>query len=75
MGPIVDRSRETLGTTDAAVIATRRILLGRLKNEPGDDPPGVAPTYYTVRAIERVVGEDVDWRTALKDLYLRPAEG
>ena len=27
MGPIVDRTKENLGTTDAAVIATRRILL------------------------------------------------
>ena len=47
MGPIVDRTRENLGTTDAAVIATRRILLARLKAAaPDGDPPGVAPTYY-----------------------------
>ena len=75
MGPIVDRSKENLGTTDAAVIATRRILLRRLKNAPPDeDPPGVAPTYYGVRAIERVVDRDVDWRTELKHLFNRPAE-
>ncbi len=72
MGAIVDRTKENLGTTDAAVIATRRILLARLKAAaPDRDPPGVAPTYYGVRAIERVVDGDVDWRTALKDLYLR----
>ena len=76
MGPIVDRTKENLGTTDAAVIATRRILLGRLKDAPPDeDPPGVAPTYYGVRAIERVVDEGVDWRAGLKHLYLRPAAG
>lgn len=75
MGPIVDRSKENLGTTDAAVIATRRILLRRLKHAPPDeDPPGVAPTYYTVRAIERVIDRDVDWRTGLKHLYIRPPE-
>ena len=74
MGPIVDRTRENLGTTDAAAIATRRILLARLKNRaPGEDPPGVAPTYYGVRAIERVVDADVDWRTELKHLYRREA--
>ncbi|MCY4547673.1 MAG: Rieske 2Fe-2S domain-containing protein [Defluviicoccus sp.] len=76
MGPIVDRSKETLGTTDAAVIATRRILLARLtRAAPGEDPPGVAPTYYRLRAIERVVDAGVDWRTELRDLYDRPADG
>ena len=76
MGPIVDRTRENLGTTDAAVIATRRILLARLRNQaPNEDPPGVAPTYYGVRAIERVVDAEVDWRTELKHLYRREGDG
>ena len=76
MGPIVDRTRENLGTTDAAVIATRRILLARLRNEaPDEDPPGVAPTYYGVRAIERVVDAEVDWRTELRHLYRREGDG
>ena len=70
MGPIVDRTREHLGTTDVAVITTRRILLGRLKNASLDeDPPGVKPTYYSIRAIERVVEEDIDWRTDMKHLF------
>ena len=76
MGPIVDRSKENLGTTDAAVIATRRILLRRLKDTPpGEDPPGVAPTYYGVRAIERVIDRDVDWRAELEPLYNRTTDG
>ena len=76
MGPIVDRSKENLGTTDAAVIATRRILLRRLKDAPPDqDPPGVAPTYYGVRAIERVIDRDVDWRAELAPLYNRAIDG
>ena len=76
MGPIVDRSKENLGTTDAAVIATRRILLARLKHAPpGEDPPGVAPTYYRIRAVERVVEGGVDWRTELRHLYDRPGDG
>jgi hypothetical protein len=70
MGPIVDRTREHLGTTDVAVITTRRILLGRLKNASLDeDPPGVKPTYYSIRAVERVVEEDIDWRTDMKHLF------
>jgi len=68
MGPIVDRSKENLGTTDAAVIATRRMLLRVLKqNDP--DPPGVQPTYYNIRAIERMLPMDAKWQTVLKDLY------
>ena len=54
------------------MIATRRILLGRLRSPaPDEDPPGVAPSYYGIRAIERVVDENVDWRTTLKSLYRR----
>ncbi len=68
MGPIVDRTRENLGTTDKAVIATRRILLRVLKElEKGIDPPGVGTSYYDLRAIERFVGSDTTWRDMLKD--------
>ena len=68
MGPIVDRSRENLGTTDAAVIATRRLLLRVLKTNDAD-PPGVQPTYYNVRAIERMLPAGAPWQAALKTLY------
>ena len=68
MGPIVDRTRENLGTTDKAVIVTRRILLRVLKDlEQGIDPPGVGTSYYDLRAIERLVGSDTTWRDMLKD--------
>ncbi len=68
MGPIVDRTRENLGTTDKAVIATRRILLRVLKElERGIDPPGVDTSYYDLRAIERFVPGDTNWRDMLKD--------
>ncbi len=68
MGPIVDRTRENLGKTDKAVIATRRILLRVLKElEQGNDPPGADTSYYDVRAIERFVDGDTTWRDMLKD--------
>jgi len=70
MGAIVDRSLEHLGTTDAAVIATRRILLTHLKTARRDDaPPGVAPTYYNIRAIERIVSDGGRWQDTLRALY------
>ena len=68
MGPIVDRSKENLGTTDAAVIATRRLLLRVLKTNDAD-PPGVQPTYYNVRAVERMLPAGAQWQAALKHLY------
>ena len=68
MGPIIDRSRENLGTTDKAVIITRRILLRVLKElDEGIDPPGVGTSYYDLRAIERVTDGDTGWRDMLKD--------
>ena len=67
MGPIVDRSQERLGSNDRAVVAARLLLLRALKTvSGGDDPPGLAPTYYGVRAIEKVLSEDVEWRSALR---------
>ena len=66
MGPIVDRSREHLGPADRAVIQARRLLLQAIKTvEAGGTPPGVEPTYYTLRPAEAVVPRDTDWRTLL----------
>ena len=66
MGPIVDRSREHLGTTDKAVVTARMLLLQAIKSvQAGDDPPGVGPSYHGIRAIERVLPVDTDWREVL----------
>jgi hypothetical protein len=68
MGPIIDRTRENLGTTDKAVITTRRILLRALAElDQGIDPPGADRSYYNVRAIERFVPSDTDWRDMWKE--------
>jgi phthalate 4,5-dioxygenase oxygenase subunit len=43
MGPVYDRSREHLGTSDRAVIALRRLLLEAIRGLPdGKAPPGLA---------------------------------
>ena len=66
MGSIVDRSLEHLGPADRAVIQARRLLLQAIKTvEAGGTPPGVEPTYYTLRPAEAVVPRDTDWRTLL----------
>ena len=66
MGRVVDRSREHLGPADRAVIQARRLLLQAIKTvEAGGTPPGVAPTYYTLRPAEAVVPRGTDWRELL----------
>ena len=74
MGPIADRTYERLGTTDRAIITSRRILLQAVKQvEAGGDPPGLEPTYYKLRAIEKVVGADESWLDAMRPgLYQEP---
>jgi phenylpropionate dioxygenase-like ring-hydroxylating dioxygenase large terminal subunit len=67
MGLIADRTFERLGTTDRAIINARQQLLAALKQlETDADPPGVAPTYYRLRALEKVVPPAVPWFEAMR---------
>jgi hypothetical protein len=45
--------------------------------ERGEEPPGVAPTYYKLRAVERVLPAAAHWFGEMKaDLYqLSPSTG
>jgi hypothetical protein len=74
MGVIADRSLERLGTTDRAIIAARRFLMQAVDAVArGEDPPGVAPSYYKLRAIEKVLPKDVNWFEAMKgELFQAP---
>jgi hypothetical protein len=66
MGRIVDRSKEHLGPADRAIIQTRRLLLQAVKTvQEGGWPPGLQPSYYSIRAVERELPGDVDWRDVL----------
>jgi hypothetical protein len=52
---------------DKAIIATRRILLQAAKTVlEGGDPPGIDTSYYSIRAVERVLPDGVDCHEALK---------
>ena len=63
MGPIVDRSEEYLGPADKAIIAMRRLLLQAVRTvETGGTHPRADNSYYGLRAVERIVGDGVDWR-------------
>jgi phenylpropionate dioxygenase-like ring-hydroxylating dioxygenase large terminal subunit len=71
MGPICDRSKEFLGTSDKAIVALRRLLLDAVAtNEKGGTLRALDPkTYRNVRAYDRVVTTGEHWKTAMeKDL-------
>jgi phthalate 4,5-dioxygenase oxygenase subunit len=71
MGPIYDRSKEHLGTSDVMVIRTRRRLLEAVRAlaERGIVPPGVDdPEVYAVRSGGVYLPKGVDWVEATKDL-------
>jgi phenylpropionate dioxygenase-like ring-hydroxylating dioxygenase large terminal subunit len=69
MGPIVDRSREHLGTTDRAIIVLRQLLLEAANDvAAGKAPRGVnAEDYQRVRALDHIIPKDADWQDVLKD--------
>jgi len=71
MGPICDRSKEFLGTSDKAIVALRRLLLDAVAtNEKGGTLRALDPkTYNSVRAYDRVITSGEPWKTAMaKDL-------
>jgi len=75
MGGIVDRSYERLGTTDRAIIMSRRMLLQAVKDtQSGGDPPGVTDSYYKLRAVEQVIGEGENWLEAMRPRLFQEPE-
>jgi hypothetical protein len=72
MGPIMDRAKEHLGTTDAMIIQTRQRLLrsARLLRDQGVAPPCVdGPELYRARSCSAVLQAGVDWKVALADWH------
>jgi phthalate 4,5-dioxygenase len=72
MGPIVDRSRETLGRTDIAVQTARRLYLEAADDvEQGRDPRGVDPeSHREQRGADLMVPSGGDWRDSSKEATL-----
>jgi phthalate 4,5-dioxygenase len=80
MGPIMNRDREHLGTTDALIIRTRRKLIASAKalQEQGIAPPGVdQPEAYHQRSGGIVLPRSADWwesTRALREKFEAPRE-
>jgi hypothetical protein len=67
MGPIYDRSKEHLGSSDLAVITMRRLLLQAAHDvQNGREPLGVRGGSHAVRPAEMVVAEDLHWHDQMK---------
>ncbi|MCH8858117.1 MAG: aromatic ring-hydroxylating dioxygenase subunit alpha [Proteobacteria bacterium] len=74
MGPICDRSKEFLGTSDKAIVAMRRLLLEAIDTvQKGGRPRGTDPeSYRLVRPHDRIVPPGQDWRPIFeKELVAR----
>ena len=75
MGPLVDRTREHLGTTDKTVTAARLLLILATRTvQQGGEPPGLQPNHHRVRAIERVLSDGVDWKQSLEGELTAPLQ-
>jgi hypothetical protein len=75
MGAIADRTLERLGTTDRAIITCRRMLMAAVKTvQDGGDPPGVAPSYYGLRAYDCVLPKSDYWYDAIQAKFHVPQE-
>lgn len=71
MGPILDRTIEHLGTTDAAIIQMRTRVLNAVKalRDHGTTPPCVDdPEAYAVRSASAILPKDQNWFDANREL-------
>lgn len=69
MGPIVDRSKEFLGTSDRAIVTMRRLILEAIAEvEAGNLPRGFDPaTSSNIRAHDEVIPKGADWQEIFGD--------
>jgi hypothetical protein len=75
MGPIQDRSKENLVSTDNGVIMARiRLRKAALTAAQGKEPDGIDPTTHAVRSASIVLPEDVSFYEAAADA-LKAKEG
>ena len=75
MGPVVDRAKENLVSTDNGIIMARHRLLRSVKalTDKGVVPPGVDPAHQRVRSVAVVLPPDQPFKDAAKDaLTARP---
>jgi hypothetical protein len=76
MGPIVDRTKENLVSTDNGIIMARHRLLRAVKAlvDKGVEPPGVAVEHQKVRSAAIVLPPDQPFKDGARDAMIaRPS--
>jgi hypothetical protein len=69
MGPIVDRTKETLVATDSGIIMARQRLLRAVKAlvDSGVTPPGVDPAHQRVRSAAVLLPADQPYKDGARE--------
>jgi len=72
MGPIIDRSKENLVSTDNGIIMARHRLMRAAKalSEKGITPPGVDPDHQKIRSVAIVLPADVPYKEGAKEALI-----
>ena len=72
MGPVVDRTKETLVSTDSGIIMARQKLLRAIKafTEQGVVPPGVSLEHQRVRSAAVVLPPDQPFKDAAREALI-----
>ena len=70
MGPVVDRTRERLGTTDTAIIAMRRLLLQEIRALQNGEAPHAAHQgdVYWVRSCSLLLNREIEFDQGAREL-------
>lgn len=77
MGPVADRSRENLASTDNGIVMARMRLLkaARALVDKGEIPPGVDPVHHRVRSAALILPPGRPFNEAAKEaLTVRPGQ-
>jgi len=77
MGPVADRTKEHLVTTDSGIVMARMRLMkaARALVEKGETPPGVDPAHHRVRSAALILAPGEPFSEAAKDaLTVRPGQ-
>jgi len=76
-GPIVDRTRERLGTSDTAIIQVRKRVMSaaRALSERGARPPGLERASTCVRSASALLAPGANWvEGATSRILVRPGQ-
>ena len=70
MGTVVDRTQERLGTSDTAIIATRRLLLQEIRAlQQGQEPPAAHDgDAYWVRSCSLLLKRQIEFDEGAREL-------